>query len=49
MLILSEITKSVVFTNKALGYATKAAAFCLKKINDNLEVGLLLISTGVFN
>jgi len=49
MLILSEITKSVVITNKALDYATKAAAFCLKKINDNVEVGLLLISTGVFN
>ena len=49
MLLLSEITKLVAFTNKTLGYATKAAAFCLKKINDNLEVGLLLISTGVFN
>jgi len=49
MLLLSKITKSVVTTNKALGYATKAATFCLKKINDNVEVGLLLISTGVFN
>jgi len=49
MLLLSKITKSVVITNKTLGYATKAAVFCLNKINNNLEVGLLLIFTGVFN
>jgi len=49
MLLFSEITKSVVFTNKALDYATKTAVFCLRKINGNLEVGLLLNSTGVLN
>jgi len=49
LLLITHILKLVAITNKVLANASKITIFCLKKINDNSEVGLLLISTGAFN
>ena len=49
LLLITQIFMSVSITSKILAYAPKVAIFCIKKINDNCEVALLLISTGIFN
>lgn len=49
LLLVTKILKKVSLTNKFLSYASKITTFSLKKINENSEVGLLLISTGTFN
>ena len=49
LMLLTHIYKEVAISNKAILYASKAAIFCLRKIHDNCEVALLLVTTGVFN
>jgi len=49
MLLITHICTEVSLSNKIIAYALKIGIFCLKKINANSEVALLLISTGIFN
>ena len=49
LLLISHICMSLALTTKMLANSSKVVIFCLKKINDNCEVALLVITTGIFN
>jgi len=49
LLLITHIYTEISLSNKIISYALKVGIFCLKKINANSEVALLLISTAIFN
>jgi len=49
LLLISNICMSIALTTKMLANSSKVVVFCLKKINNNCEVALLVIMTGLFN